>query len=220
MRTLINALLITMSFPLLCGAFFVTLFITFVALAIPQLPSWAQAEVATWLLGTPQPLGSETSEEGSSPAGVGVGWDGYVDLSDRDPPRGLPLRGSVYLGCLFHDPNYTRHTGVDFPAGLGTPVYTTMAGKVVWAGLNGPWGNLVVVENDGTQIYLAHLETISVTQDQILGDGEVVGAVGSTGNSTGPHLHYGIKRGGDRGQVWLDPVAFFAETEYRTVVCR
>jgi murein DD-endopeptidase MepM/ murein hydrolase activator NlpD len=220
MRSLFYLLLATLSTPILCGALFVILFATFVGLAIPQLPSWAQEDAAGWLLGTPQPAGSETSDNGSSPAGVGVGWDGYVDPIDSNPPRGLPLGDTVYLGCLFHDPNYTSHTGVDFPADLGTPVYTTMAGKVVWADSNGPWGNLVVVENNGFQIYLAHLETIAVTQGQIIRSGDTVGQVGSTGNSTGPHLHYGIKRQTDGGQVWLDPAAFFEGAEYLKVVCR
>jgi murein DD-endopeptidase MepM/ murein hydrolase activator NlpD len=220
MKSLLYSFLATLTFPILCGALFVILFATFIGLAIPQLPSWAQDDATEWLLGTPQPTGSETSDNGSSPAGVGVGWDGYVDLTDLNPPWGLPLHGTVYLGCLFHDPNYADHTGVDFPANLGTTVYTTMAGRVVWAGSNGPWGNLVVVENNGYQIYLAHLELVAVTQGQILRYGETVGEVGSTGNSTGPHLHYGIKRRTDGGQVWLDPVTFFDGAEYLKVVCR
>jgi len=220
MRTLFYSLLAAFGFPLICGVLFVVLFVTFVGLTIPQLPSWAQEDAAEWLLGTPQPVGSETWDNGSSPAGVGVGWDGYLDPGDSNAPRGLPLRDTVYLGCLFHDPNYTNHTGVDFPANLGTSVYTTMAGKVVWAGENGPWGNLVVVENNGYQIYLAHLETIAVTEEQILQYGETVGEVGSTGNSTGPHLHYGIKRRTAGGQVWLDPVAFLGDADYLRVVCQ
>jgi murein DD-endopeptidase MepM/ murein hydrolase activator NlpD len=220
MRTLVFPLLAALGFPLICGALFVILFVALVGLVIPQLPSWAQDEATEWLLGTPQPVGSETSDNGSSPAGVGVGWDGYIDAIDPHAPRGLPLREPVYLGCLFHDANYTAHTGVDFPASQGTPVYTTMAGKVVWADENGPWGNLVVVENNGYQIYLAHLETIAVTAGQILPFGAPVGAVGSTGNSTGPHLHYGIKRRTEGGQVWLDPVAFFGDADYAKVICR
>jgi murein DD-endopeptidase MepM/ murein hydrolase activator NlpD len=220
MRSQFYLLLVALSTPFFCGVFFVILFATFIGLAIPQLPSWAQDDTTEWLLGTPQPIGSEISDNGSSPASIGVGWDGYVDPIDTNPPRGLPLPDTVYLGCLFHDSNYASHTGVDFPADLGTPVSTTMAGRVVWAGPNGPWGNLVVVENDGYQIYLAHLEIIAVTQGQILGSREIVGEVGSTGNSTGPHLHYGIKWRTDGGQVWLDPVVFFDGADYQKVVCR
>jgi len=220
MRTLFYSLLAALGLPLLCGVFFVILFVTLVGLTIPQLPSWAQEDATEWMLGTPQPVGSETGDNGSSPAGVGVGWDGYMDPVDPNAPRGLPLRDTVYLGCLFHDPNYTHHTGVDFPATLGTPVDTTMAGKVVWAGENGPWGNLVVVENNGYQVYLAHLETINVTEGQILQSGETVGEVGSSGNSTGPHLHYGIKQRTAGGQVWLNPVGFLGEADYVKVECQ
>jgi murein DD-endopeptidase MepM/ murein hydrolase activator NlpD len=220
MRAWICSLLASLFLPTLCAALSVVLFVTLVGLAIPQLPAWAQGGVAAWMLGTPQPAGSERSDNGASPAGVGVGWDGYVDPQGPRPPRGLPLRGTVYLGCLFHDPNYSEHTGVDFPAARGTPVYTTMAGKVVWAESNGPWGNLVVVENDGYQVYLAHLDAIAVALGQVLQHGDRVGEVGSTGNSTGPHLHYGIKRRTDNGQVWLDPVSFFGGADYLKVPCK
>lgn len=219
MRGLLIFLLTVVGLPLTCGALFVVLLTTFAGLTIPQLPAWAQEDAEEWLLGTPQPGGSETGDNGSSPAGVGVGWDGYVDPLDPNPPRGLPLGDPVYLGCLFHDPSYTNHTGVDFPAARGTPVYTTMAGKVVWAGENGPWGNLVVVENNGYQIYLAHLETIAVTEGQVLQSGSPVGEVGNTGNSTGPHLHYGIKQRTEGSQVWLNPVDFFGNADYISVGC-
>ena len=78
--------------------------------------------------------------------------------------------------------------GVDFPVNEGTPVHTTMAGKVVWAGPNGPWGNLVVVENNGYQVWFAHLSVISVSVGDILEYGDVVGLSGNTGNSTGYRL--------------------------------
>ena len=219
MRSLVYTFLAALGLPLVCGTLFVFFFVTFVGLTIPQLPSWAQGSVRDWMLDTPQPTGSETEDNGSSSAGIGVGWDGYVDLEDALPPRGLPLQGTVYLGCLFHDPNYPSHTGADFPMPLGTPVYTTMAGKVVWAGPNGPWGNLVVVENNGYQIYFAHLESIAVAQGQILQYGDYVGDVGNTGNSTGPHLHYGIKRQTEVGQAWLNPASFFGDAEYILVGC-
>ena len=64
---------------------------------------------------------------------------------------------------------------------------------MVWAGANGPWGNLVVVENGGYQVWLAHL-SFRVSLGEILSYGDVVGLSGNTGNSTGAHLHYGIKQ--------------------------
>jgi len=205
-----------MSVLLLCGStLFVVLYVVMVGGTMVQLPAWAQDDVATWMLS-----GTETGigDNSVAPAGVGVGWDGYTN-GDANP-EGSPLHGKPYLGCLFHDPNYTRHTGIDFPVAEGTSVYSTMPGKVVWAGYNGPWGNLVVVENNGHQTYFAHLSEISVSQGQIIGKGTEVGLSGTTGNSTGPHLHYGVKQRTNGGQVWLNPLSTLENAEYVKVECR
>ncbi|MFH1635199.1 MAG: M23 family metallopeptidase [Chloroflexota bacterium] len=207
--------------PMLCMGAFVVLFTALVALSIPQLPNWAQDDVEAWMLGTPQPVGSETSDNGSSTAGIGVGWDGYTDHPLL--PSGIPLfrepGGDWWVGCLFHDSNYTSHTGLDFPAWGGLPVYATMAGKVVWAGDNGPWGGLVVVENNGYQSWFAHFSAISVVEGQIVSYGDPVGNIGTTGNSTGNHLHYGIKEKKGEGQVWHDPLMFFDGAGYVKIPC-
>jgi murein DD-endopeptidase MepM/ murein hydrolase activator NlpD len=95
-----------------------------------------------------------------------------------------------------------------------------MSGEVVWAGPNGPWGNLVVIENNGYQVYLAHLSSVIVSQGDILVHGEVVGMSGNTGNSTGPHLHLGIKKKtGEGTYVWLDPLQFFNPDDYIYIGC-
>jgi len=217
--------------PLLCGAALVFGYVLLVALTIPQLPSWAQPAVYEWLFDVPQyaESGDNGSSDGSSPAGPSaVPWDGYS--GSESEIHGLPLWGPIQhwstwydkplLGCLFHDAYYQTHTGNDFPVNEGTPVHTTMGGKVVWAAENGPWGNLVVVENNGYQIWLAHLSSIQVTEGQILNYGAVVGLSGNTGNSTGAHLHYGIKHKTEDGSyVWLDPQSFFTEDEYINIGC-
>ena len=101
-----------------------------------------------------------------------------------------------------------------------TPIHTTIAGKVVWAGANGPWGNLVVVENGGYQVWLAHLESVHVVEGQVLDYGDFVGLSGNTGNSTGPHLHYGIKHKTEAGSfVWLNPQYFFSIDDYIYIGC-
>ncbi|HKJ38477.1 MAG TPA: M23 family metallopeptidase, partial [Anaerolineales bacterium] len=143
---------------------------------------------------------------------------------------GLPLVGPIQhwsewyekplLGCMFQDPRYRTHTGSDFPVNEGTPLHATISGKVVWAGSNGPWGNLVVVENSGYQVWLAHLSSIRVSEGDILNYGAVVGLSGNTGNSTGAHLHYGIKhKTGEKSYVWLNPQSFFTEDEYIYIGC-
>ncbi len=220
-----------MTAPLLCGVALVVGYVMLVVLTIPQLPVWAQPAAYQWLFDIPQD--AETSDNGSgddsSPAGPSaVPWDGYSGPGAGI--HGLPLVGPIphwgawydkpLLGCLFHDPNYQTHTGSDFPVDEGTPVHTTMGGKVVWASENGPWGNLVVVENNGYQVWLAHLSSIQVSEGQILNDGDVVGLSGNTGNSTGAHLHYGIKQKTAEGSyVWLNPQLFFTEDEYINIGC-
>jgi len=206
----LGALLGLLLVPLFCGGtIFVMLFVVFIGGAAMQMPAWAQDDVTVWMVGNGRGYGAA--------AGIGVGWDGYAGPGGM--PGGVPFDGKPYLNCYFHDPIYPGHTGIDFPMGQGTPVNTTMAGKVVWAGANGGWGNLVVVENNGIQTYYAHLSAIHVTQGEVISDGEKIGLVGSTGNSTGPHLHYGVKQKTENGQVWLDPIDFIGEGDYIKTRC-
>jgi len=198
---------------------FVTLTTALVELTRQQL-LFGEERVREWMLGTPQPVASELQDNGYTQAGVGVGWSDYVHPEDPSPPSGIPFAFEPELNCLFKDPHYPTHTGVDFPEELDTPIFATMAGKVVWAAANGPWGNLVVVENSGHQTYYAHLNSYSVAKGEIILHGAEIGTEGSTGNSTGPHLHYGIKVQGENGTaLWLDPLGTFAGASYTKVAC-
>jgi murein DD-endopeptidase MepM/ murein hydrolase activator NlpD len=197
---------------------FITLATALVELTRQQLP-FGQAQVRAWMLGTPQPVASELQDNGYINAGIGVDWEGYTHPEDPSPPRGIPFTFEPELNCLFQDPHYPTHTGVDFPEALDTPITATMAGKVVWAAANGPWGNLVVVENSGHQTYYAHLRSFSVAKGEIVSRGTQIGKEGSTGNSTGPHLHYGIKVKMKQGAVWMDPLGFFDGASYKKVAC-
>jgi murein DD-endopeptidase MepM/ murein hydrolase activator NlpD len=83
------------------------------------------------------------------------------------------------------------HTGVDFRAETGSSILATGPGKVVAAEYNGGYGNMVEVEHaNGLTTRYAHMSAIAVSVGQIVKTGTVVGRVGSTGRSTGPHLHY------------------------------
>jgi murein DD-endopeptidase MepM/ murein hydrolase activator NlpD len=97
-----------------------------------------------------------------------------------------------------------QHTGLDFAAPTGTPVFSALAGKVVEAGWGGAYGNHVVVKHDGTKTLYAHLNSVGVKKGQSVLRGERIGSVGSTGNSSGPHLHFEVLRKGDP----RDPQAF------------
>ena len=234
MKFLSRLLVFILILPFLCGVAMVVGYVLFIVLTIPQLPAWAQPAAYEWLFDIPQYAetsdnGANSTGESSSPAGPSaVPWDGYIGPGSEI--HGVPLYGPLQhwstwydkplLGCVFHDPHYQTHTGVDFPVNEGTPVHTTMAGKVVWAGPNGPWGNLVVVENNGYQVWFAHLSVISVSVGDILEYGDVVGLSGNTGNSTGAHLHYGIKKiNPDGSSFWLDPQMYFSEDEVIYIGC-
>jgi hypothetical protein len=88
------------------------------------------------------------------------------------------------------------HSGIDFPVPEGTPVGAAGVGSVIFAGYNsGGYGNLVVVQHRlGYTSWYAHLSSIAVSSGQAVNGGTRIGYVGSTGNSTGPHLHFEVRR--------------------------
>jgi murein DD-endopeptidase MepM/ murein hydrolase activator NlpD len=85
-----------------------------------------------------------------------------------------------------------QHYGVDFAGQLGNAIYATDAGTVVYAGWNDwGYGNLIILDHgNGWESRYAHLSQINVSCGQSVGQGDVIGLMGSTGNSTGPHLHF------------------------------
>lgn len=94
------------------------------------------------------------------------------------------------------------HRGIDIATNHGTPVGASRAGTVIFTGWNGGYGTTVIVDHGGgvTSLY-AHLSKILVSYGQNVGQGQAIGLVGSTGLSTGPHLHFEISSGGTR----IDP---------------
>lgn len=90
-----------------------------------------------------------------------------------------------------------RHAGVDFAAPTGTPVMAMADAKVVFAGVKGANGKLIVLKHArGLTSLYAHLSRIKVKRGQTVKQKQVIGAVGTTGRSTGPHLHFGVKKHG------------------------
>lgn len=88
------------------------------------------------------------------------------------------------------------HTGLDFAAATGTPVFAALAGKVIEVGYAGAYGNnIVILHDNGRKTRYAHLSSTNVSQGQKVLRGEHIGSVGSTGNSTGPHLHFEVFTG-------------------------
>ncbi len=108
------------------------------------------------------------------------------------------------------DPIYKTtkmHAGIDFTAPQGTPVYATANGRVTTAGNTGNgYGNHVIVNHGyGYETLYGHLVRVKARNGQEVKRGEVIGWVGSTGKSTGPHLHYEVHKNGTK----IDPVYFF-----------
>lgn len=92
----------------------------------------------------------------------------------------------------------STHTGLDIAATTGTPIKVVSDGTVTSASYNGAYGNLVKVSHgNGVETWYAHTSKMYVTVGQTVKAGEVIAAVGSTGNSTGPHLHFEIRINGE-----------------------
>ncbi len=108
-----------------------------------------------------------------------------------ESPKGLPVNGVLTQSS--HD----GHVALDFGVPVGTNIRSTIAGRVTYAGWNNEgYGNLVIVDNGAYKTYYAHLSSIPVKVGQKVSDGDIVGLSGNTGNSTGPHLHYEIRKNG------------------------
>ncbi|MFB6671267.1 peptidoglycan DD-metalloendopeptidase family protein [Streptomyces sp. NPDC056390] len=100
------------------------------------------------------------------------------------------------------------HTGVDFVVPTGTPLKAIAAGTVVSAGLDGAYGNEVVIQHaDGKYSQYAHMSSLSVSSGQTVTEGQQIGLSGATGNVTGPHLHFEIRTTPSYGSD-VDPIAY------------
>jgi peptidoglycan hydrolase-like protein with peptidoglycan-binding domain len=147
--------------------------------------------------GTIRALSGQSSGSGSTSGGGGGSATGPIRLL-------RPVSGP--MGDGFGYPGGRRHDGVDFPEPYGTPVGAAGRGTVVFAGWNsGGYGNLVVVQHRlGYQTWYAHLSAIAVSNGQAVAGGVMIGRIGSTGRSTGPHLHFELRHNG----VPINPVPY------------
>jgi hypothetical protein len=108
-------------------------------------------------------------------------------------PLAWPL-AHARLGDGFGPRGDRFHAGIDLVAPAGTPVYAARAGKVTFADWSDGYGFLVVVDHgDGERTLYAHLSRIDVRRGVLVGSGARLGLVGSTGDATGPHLHFEVR---------------------------
>ncbi len=120
-----------------------------------------------------------------------------------------PSRGPITsnFGSRFHPVlGYSRfHAGTDFGAEHGSPIFAAETGVVIYSGWYGGYGDAVILDHGGgvTTLY-AHASRLDVYEGQAVKKGDVIAAIGTTGLSTGPHLHFEVRRGGEP----VDPLAF------------
>jgi len=132
--------------------------------------------------------------------GSGYYWPlpGYYTLTSKFGGRIHPVTGK-----------YNSHTGIDIPAPAGTTIYAARGGQVITSGYHSSYGNYVVIDHgNGDSTLYAHMSKRSVSAGQIVAQKDPIGAVGSTGTSTGNHLHF---------EVWINGSRTNPEKQYTSM---
>ena len=165
---------------------------------IDKLVAELEAQRAAEAAAAAAAAGGGSSGGGSANASGSFLWPvaSYVYVSSRFGLRVHPITGEK-----------KSHTGIDIASNQGTAVYASDGGSVTLAGWNGGYGNCIMIDHGNGYVTLyGHLSSISVSVGQTVSQGATIGAVGSTGNSTGPHLHFEVLKNGTR----IDPEQFFS----------
>jgi murein DD-endopeptidase MepM/ murein hydrolase activator NlpD len=182
-------------------------------LAAPRSRAKAQAEGGVGGPFVPLPASSDNSAFAHEVAIVQAAIEKSESLRQLLPhiPLRQPLPGPLEVSSGFGarlDPFFGRlalHTGVDLRDDYGSSVHATATGVVISAGPAGGYGNMVEIDHgNGLTTRYAHLSAIAVSIDQKVEAGTIVGRLGSTGRSTGPHLHYETRINGEP----VDPERF------------
>lgn len=118
-----------------------------------------------------------------------------IDLVDSLRAYHYPYKGKLHPRGKFGPRGRRNHRGVDLPLKIGEPIYATFNGRVRLSQYNrGGYGHLVVIRHDnGLETYYGHLSERLVTPGQWVEAGQIIGRGGSTGRSTGPHLHFEVR---------------------------
>lgn len=134
------------------------------------------------------------------PDSIFVAISGTMDLPNVNAALEWPTaakRITSHYGWRIHPVYRDRrfHHGIDIAGDMNTPVYASAAGEVVFAGYHRTYGNVVILDHstdglEGVATCYAHLSSIFVTKGERVEQGQLIGKIGSTGLSTGPHLHF------------------------------
>ena len=160
-----------------------------------------------------EPQGGEADDDIISGSEVSDFYDGYLNkiiYNISYTPLGYPFPGNItstfgHRENPFGGENIETHKGVDIKGPLGSPVRAMARGVVEFAGLRGGFGNCIMLKHgNGFETLYGHLSKILVTVGQKIEIGQQIGNIGSTGRSTGPHLHYEVHKNGEK----IDPKNF------------
>jgi murein DD-endopeptidase MepM/ murein hydrolase activator NlpD len=132
-------------------------------------------------------------------------WPSGQDRSPKTASRKIPPNQpaiypvepkNMYITSTFGSGRRGRyHKGIDMVTAKGTPVRTAANGMVTFAGRDGDYGNVIIVDHgNGMSTHYAHLDKEFAKEGQEVKRGEIIGAVGSTGNASTPHLHYEVRK--------------------------
>lgn len=133
-------------------------------------------------------------------------FDGYYDETGQ-PLKKMFLRTPVKFGRMtssysirrFHpvSKRYRAHTGIDYGAPMGTPIFATANGRVTYAGWKAGYGKLLIVKHpNGYETYYGHCSKLLKKPGQLVEQGQLIAKVGQTGLATGPHVHYEVRASG------------------------
>ncbi len=146
-----------------------------------------------------------------------------VPVSTSEARFGMPLRHvritSSFSYSRYHPilKRYRPHHGTDFGARRGTPLLAVNSGRVSFSGTMGGYGKVVKIRHgDGYESLYAHQSRIRVKRGQKVKKGQIIGYVGSTGRSTGPHLHFGLKKNGR----WINPMTVLRKKSLKTSILK
>lgn len=153
--------------------------------------------VAIWFCSSTS-LSPDTSSEECMPASAGAPPITAMTAEEENDSRLFINPTDGVLTSSFGMRDGRNHDGIDIGAESGTEIYAAAGGTVVFAGVVSGYGNYVVLEHaDGYETAYAHCSKIAVNLGDEVSAGDVIAYVGSTGNSTGPHLHFEVKHSGE-----------------------
>lgn len=165
-----------------------------------------------FLLGTGTALVAMLGEVKELPNGSG--YEMVVAAETQGP---LPVFGPKNISVVFTEPTEgvltsafgsrwgREHNGIDIGGEDGAEILAADSGRVVYAGWMDGYGNYLIIEHEnGFQTAYAHCSELVVSEGEYVAQGQKIACMGSTGNSTGPHLHFEVKKDGE----YLDPLAY------------